>query len=238
MWQENELKLFHEALANLLSIKNPGNSEIENWLEAKQDVGYILGDEIIQYCKNNRGKENKSFQIPYNYCDYLNSISIGDFKKKKAYFIWEKRGRHIDNDKSRKEQDELDAFCEIEFLSLINCNCRNKCVFDWSSVDNYIADINPEELDKIKRLKALWHSFKTPDFNPNKDWIVAEEYANNFYSDIKSVGKKPNQAYKLIDENQDIVSVFEYCTRCNYILKPCNLKIMKDSGGKKQYLPI
>lgn len=67
-----------------------------DWYQAKQIVGFKLGDNILQ-----EFRENYFFPIPKYYNKYLKKITIDEYKRYKAYFIWlDKYGTEIDYNSS------------------------------------------------------------------------------------------------------------------------------------------
>lgn len=231
---ENILREFHGIYADLISIRNPKSDDKSNWYEAKRIIGYKCADDIINSCKSCNTKQSNCHLFPTHYYDYLNSLSVDEFKKMKAYFIWKKNGGEISNEKSKIDKDYLDACNEITFLVKSNKTKKKSINIPLPNhTVNYINDINLVDANKITKRKAFWNYLETMNCDSDYNWKCAEKFVTQLYQKLRDNDSNASlELCELLDKNHHIVNMFEFCLRC-YLLQSCGLTIL-DLYNKKQ----
>lgn len=212
------INLLHEAAATILWFERGKTTTYDydrinrDWLDARRIVGFKLADAILTGCQN-----GICYSIPTDYFSYLSSISILEFKKLKAYFLWLHCHDGVPKSDEESESIYLDACEEVE-QGRINCKClesneipENIKSFLLLSKQNYYFEI-------IKR-KAHWNSIFEKNYDEEYNWAKAEKLVGAIYDPIESFDSLSKDdvlnIVKLIDENHHLTNMFEYSLRCH-----------------------
>jgi hypothetical protein len=101
--------------------------EHSNWVEGEKMTAFMIADCYLRTCKK------KNSCIPVNECihEYLDRINITDIIKLKAYFIWDARGRNINDEAAMEGEyfegyDDLLEFCDKLPVRGHSCRYNNE----------------------------------------------------------------------------------------------------------------
>ncbi len=151
---------------------------------------------------------------------------MDEYRQKKAHFIWEERGKTVNNDDYRINKDYLDGCHEIEPLP----GTANASVFPAISKDTLTAFADTSWINKHEMIKqkAYWLYEKTNNTDELANWNRASNYVNKLFRGLESLAKgKPTcDLHLLIKENLNMSSMFEYCI-WYILLKSCGKQIGK-----------
>ncbi len=198
-----------------------------DFLDARRTIGCKLMDDIISEC----GKEDAAcHQIPEHYFPYLCSISLMEFKKMKAYYLWTvKYGRSEISD-DQKNKIYLEACDKIENSCI---NCSNKSAEKMPKhILNFLRDSKKSQFNNIIKRKSYWNGMYENCSDPYHNWKKAEAFAQAVYDPFESPGKLTRDdvidIIDVINHNHHLTSLFEYCIRC---------RLMKQAGLSKKSPP-
>ena len=213
VYLKRELEMFTMVWATLLwhergCIEDGDiNREKVDFMDAKRFVGFLVGDQVLE-----NFVEEKSFPIPDYYFDYLNSLSVDEYKKIKAYLIWQKGGKIRDNNYDRQREDYLKACCFLPNEELIKEKGR---VTPTKTLTKYVTDTNRVNKSLIKNRKAYWCYMLGCTDQP-ANYCEAHQYVESFYDNakpalVKGHDKVQPDYFHLVHENHHLANMFEAC---------------------------
>ena len=193
------------------AIEDANTTRIQDdYLDARRIVGFILADHILESCNNGICPE-----LPEYYYEYLNALSVDEYKKNKAYVIWENNGRIVDEDKERIARDYYEACSLLPWKQTAAYKCQATIIEPLLA---YIKDKKKVNKSKISRRKAYW-AYLAGDANESRCINVADEYVDEFYDHASNSLDSNNSddsdlskdLYHLVKGHNHIANMFEAC---------------------------
>lgn len=121
------LKVLTKLNAATVYKHSQQHDEQSNWVEGEKLTAFMIADCYLRTCRK------KNTCIPVNECihEYLDRINITDIIKLKAYFIWDSRGRTINDEEAMKSEyfegyEGLLEFCDKLPVRGHSCRYNNE----------------------------------------------------------------------------------------------------------------
>jgi hypothetical protein len=223
MYSNEAINDLHQVWASYLWITRGAIDDYDesrkkkDYLDARRIVASILANSIFE-----GNRKGIAPPVPKYYFDYLSSLSISEFKRIKAYNIWEMHGKVINDDVERIVGDYYTA------CSYLPCNEYWQHDFDSYDVTMWLNDNRSitEYLEKvimssktgknqIVNRRAYWAGLEG-NSNEKDNYERASSYVDRFYQGaITALGSdycnsdKEDELLSMLEGNHDIASTFE-----------------------------
>lgn len=213
VYSQRELEMFNMVWARLLwhergCIEDGDiNREKTDFMDARRFVGFLVAEQVLE----NFVKE-KSFPIPDYYFDYLNSVSVDEYKKIKAYMIWMNKGAIRDGNYERQREDYMKACTFLPNEELIKKKGR---ATPSKTIAEYVTDTDRVNKNKIQNRKAYW-CYMSGSTDQVANHCEAHQYVESFYDNakpalVKGHDKVQPDYFHLVHGKHHLANMFEAC---------------------------
>lgn len=218
------LQMVTEKLAGIIwhfrgrQVDTDYNRVNNDYHDAKRLLGYLLADRIIQDCLLPKGEERRDclVYLREEFMPYLVCLSLEEFVRFRAYFIWDQAGRPVDGD---ARIHYFQALNEVQ-RTMRNCSLRGPAEFsklpNSKVLLNYLAKTAYDNLEAIKNAKA--NAGVRLEFSV---WRDAGGFVDRLYGMLGKhqswTNLSPDQVCEVIRvyrENTHVPNMFEFLARC------------------------
>lgn len=202
-------------------IQSP-EQEKDDYYNAKRYIGFLLAESLLKVCTN-RSKKCATIYLQADFVEYLQSITVEEYLRFKAYLKWHTRNNdtliHKDNGK-----DKVDYFNSLNYLdnTMINCKekeCNENLPFWLTFLNNYKTMNKAEVISHIANAKLNSLKRLTPSYNE----MQIHKFVNNYYGDyvewIEQKGERQNtntleNIVQSIYSQPYAINMLEYISKC------------------------
>jgi hypothetical protein len=215
----------------------------DDWFNAKRFIGFMIAEHLIECCQD---RKCAKILLHPEYKEYLNCLSIEEFLRHRAYFIW--HDRNINNEwngknADRRQDDYFEAEKNIKGVfrncNGESCNSEKNITFWHISMGNFQRDEDTAKIISGKK-NRLYRLFNEHSACSTK----IKKYVESYYWNVEefiTTGKTAepdifNKIIESVNEEYSVSNMLEYISKCALL---CNLtqethEIYKPEENKKE----
>jgi hypothetical protein len=186
----------------------------DDWFDAKRYIYFLFVDNLLKSCHSGNACPLDSFTL--NSAEYMQSLTIEEFAKFKAYLKWKDRtGGNIYIINSEHSNDYYDSIKYVKKIAA-GCDLCKRLLKNSSPLSTFISS-NKFNVDKIETAKCNYLTHKNKPTNKE----IVHSYMENYYNVVKEHHKEgfsQNIVKQLQNQvnatSHDVATIFELVLNC------------------------